>query len=100
MSSLAERRHDRGIEAGERSPERLALAQDRDPRQAGLETLEAELLEQRTSSTTRRPHSSSWYGGVQRVAGGRPRAAGRSSIAGSVGGSVGSVIVPQRSRSA
>ena len=35
-----------GHEAGERAAEVLALAQDRDPREAGLEPLEAELLEE------------------------------------------------------
>src|SRR5215207_1730762 len=34
------------VEAGERAAERLALAQDRQPREPGLEALEAELLEQ------------------------------------------------------
>ncbi len=35
-----------GIEAGEAVPERLALVQDRQPAQAGLEALEAQLFEQ------------------------------------------------------
>src|SRR6185295_5601434 len=35
-----------GLEARERGPERLALAQDRQPRQAGLERLERHPLEQ------------------------------------------------------
>ena len=34
------------VEAPERAPEVLALAEDRQPRQAGLETLEADLLEE------------------------------------------------------
>src|SRR5690606_33019762 len=34
------------VEATERLPERLPLAEDREPRQPGLETLEAQLLEQ------------------------------------------------------
>ena len=34
------------VELGERTPEVLTLAQDRQPRQTGLEALEAQLLEQ------------------------------------------------------
>ena len=37
-----------GIEAGERRPEVFPLAEDREPRQAGLEPFEAESLEQAT----------------------------------------------------
>ena len=44
---LAERGHDLGVEARERGPEALALAQDRDPGQPGLERLQAQLLVQR-----------------------------------------------------
>ena len=43
---VVERRHRGGVEAGERRPERLALAQDRDPGQPGLERLEADPLEE------------------------------------------------------
>lgn len=42
----SEARHDAGIETGEGNAEVLALAQDRDPCETGLETLEADLLEQ------------------------------------------------------
>ena len=42
--ALAERRDPVGVEALERRPEALALAQDRQPRQARLEALEAEPL--------------------------------------------------------
>jgi len=37
---------DPGVEVGEGAPEVVALAQDRQPRQTGLEALEADLLEQ------------------------------------------------------
>ncbi len=40
---LAEPRHDLRVEPGEGAPERLALAQDGDPRQAGLEAVEHQL---------------------------------------------------------
>jgi hypothetical protein len=43
---LAERRNRDRIEPRERGSEVLALAQDRQPRQARLKTLEAQLLEQ------------------------------------------------------
>ena len=39
-------RHDTEVEAVEGGPKVLSLAQDRDPGEAGLETLEAELLEE------------------------------------------------------
>ena len=42
----AHARHRLDLEAAEGAPEVLALAQDREPREAGLEALEAELLEQ------------------------------------------------------
>src|SRR3954464_24417 len=42
--TLAEAGDAFGVEAGKRSPEVLALAQDRQPRQPGLEALEAEAL--------------------------------------------------------
>ena len=58
---VAERGDGGDVEAGERRPERRPLAQDRQPRQAGLERLEGEALEQRRRpSRTGRPHSSSW----------------------------------------
>ena len=43
---LVESGHGGRIEAGERGAEVVALAQDREPRQAGLESLEAQLLEE------------------------------------------------------
>ena len=42
-------------------PEVLALAQDRQPREPGLEALEAEPLVHAALVVTGRPHSSSWY---------------------------------------
>ena len=58
---LAELGHARDLEARERRAEALALAQDRDPRQPGLEGLERHPLVQRPGrSRTGRPHSSSW----------------------------------------
>jgi hypothetical protein len=42
----AEPRDGLEVEAGERAPEALPLAQDRQPGEPGLEALEAELLEQ------------------------------------------------------
>ena len=45
--AVVERRHRGRVEAGEGRPERRPLAQDRDPRQPGLERLEADPLEQR-----------------------------------------------------
>jgi hypothetical protein len=42
--ALAEPRHLVGIEPGEGGPERLAFAENRQPREAGLEPLEAEPL--------------------------------------------------------
>ena len=44
--ALVEPRHHLEVEARERPPEVLALAQDRQPRQPGLKALEAQLLEQ------------------------------------------------------
>ena len=43
-SALVVRRDHGRVEAGERAPERLALAQDRDPREPGLERLEGQPL--------------------------------------------------------
>src|SRR6267378_3390177 len=45
--ALAESRDARGIESAERAAERLALAQDGDPREPGLEGVERELLVER-----------------------------------------------------
>src|SRR5206468_12080279 len=42
----AEAGDSRGVEAGERAPEGVALVEDRDPAEPGLEAFEAELLEQ------------------------------------------------------
>jgi hypothetical protein len=42
----AEAGHRGRVETGERGPERLALAEDRQPGQPGLESLQAQLLEQ------------------------------------------------------
>ena len=44
--TLSEPGHALELEVGECPPERRALAQDRQPREAGLKPLEAELLEQ------------------------------------------------------
>ena len=46
ISPLPESRHALELEPRKRAPEGLALAQDRQPGQPGLEALEAELLEQ------------------------------------------------------
>ena len=52
--ALVERRDRVDVEAGERGAERRPPPQDRDPRQPGLEPLEAELLEQRPVAVQRR----------------------------------------------
>ena len=57
---VAERGHGGDVEAGERRPERRPLAQDRQPREAGLERLEREPFEESVVVSTGRPHSSSW----------------------------------------
>ena len=44
--AVAQLGHPAEVEAGERPPERLPLAEDRQPREPGLEPLEAELLEE------------------------------------------------------
>ena len=46
--AAVEARHARGIEAAEGLPEVLALAQDGQPAQPGLESLEADLFEETT----------------------------------------------------
>ncbi len=48
------------IESGKRLAKRFALAQDRDPREARLEALEADLLEQAAVVGDGKPHSWSW----------------------------------------
>jgi hypothetical protein len=48
-----------GIEAGEAVPERLALVQDRQPAQAGLEASRQSFSNSRVSSVTGKPHSES-----------------------------------------
>ena len=58
---VVEGRDDRRVEAAERRAERLALAQDRRPREPRLERLEGEPLEQLDVVVTGVPHSSSWY---------------------------------------
>ena len=55
--AVAESRHPLGVEAGEGAPEGLALAEDGQPREAGLEALQAELLEQPPVVATGKPHS-------------------------------------------
>ena len=57
-----------GIEARERAPEGLALAQDRQPRQAGLEALEAEPLVDAALVAHRPAPLVVVVGGVERVA--------------------------------
>ena len=54
-------RHDTEVEAVEGGPKVLSLAQDRDPGEAGLEPSRQSFSKSRTSSTTGRPHSWSWY---------------------------------------
>jgi len=56
---LSEERHPGEIEAGEGCAEIVPLAQDRQPREAGLEAFEADFSKRRLSSMTGRPHSSS-----------------------------------------
>jgi hypothetical protein len=49
-----------GIEVGEGLAEGLALVEDGQPAQAGLEALEQIFSNRRRSSVTGKPHSSSW----------------------------------------
>jgi hypothetical protein len=56
-----------GVEAREGGPERLALAQDRDPREARLEGLEADPLVQAALVDDRTPPLLVVVAGVQRV---------------------------------
>ena len=70
----------RGIEAVEGASEVVALAQDRQPRQARLEALEAQLLEQPPIVVDRMAPLVVVVRAIQRVAG-RPPAAGLAVVA-------------------
>ena len=65
---LAESRHLVEIEAGEALPEILALAEDRQPGQARLEALEADLLEQAEIVGDRTPPFAVMIDGIVRRA--------------------------------
>ena len=65
---LAELGDELGIEAGEGRPERLALAQDRDPRETRLERLEADPLVQAALVDDRAPPLLVVVARVQRIA--------------------------------
>jgi len=68
--SFAEARNALRIEAGERRPEVLALAQDRQPGEAGLKAFEAEALEQPAFVGHRSPPFLVVVREIRRVAGG------------------------------
>ena len=65
-----------GVEARERAAERLALAQDRHPREPGLEALETELLEQPAVVDDGQAPLAVVVGAVVRVGAPAPPAAG------------------------
>jgi hypothetical protein len=72
--ALSEARDPLGVEAGEGAAERLALAQDRDPRQASLKAVQNELFKQGPRIALRYAPFLVMIGDVNRVLS-RPRAA-------------------------
>ena len=93
MSSIVEGGNRCRIEPGERRPEGLALAQDGDPCQPGLEALEAELLEQPDVVDNRTPPLVVVVRPVQRVAGGAHGHRGRSSACCSARSTIGQPVL-------
>ena len=75
----------RDLEPAKRGPERFALAQDRDPREPGLETLERQQLEQRVVAVQRPAPLLVVVRTVERV----PRAPGAEELSDLVGRCIG-----------